>query len=103
MKNVPFCVCYTFPHFHPRDGERASYKGLRLMLDVLSRHHALREATDGISLYILNTIDSLTTAHNSGLRKVSGKYNLNSSRNDIIGVEASINWLNVYFFKSQNK
>ena len=22
MKNVPFCVCYTFPHFHPRDGEK---------------------------------------------------------------------------------
>ena len=56
-------------------GERASYKGLRLLLDVLSRHHALREATDGISLKIFNTMNRLTTAPNSGLRKVSGKYN----------------------------
>ena len=51
-----------------------------------------------------NTIDSLTSAHNSGLRKISGKSAiLNSSRNDVIGVEASITWLNVDYFKLQKQ
>ena len=76
MKSVLFCILlYVSSFSSKRMGETASYKGLRLLLDVLSRHYALREATDGISLHIFNTIDNLTTAHNSGLRKVSGKYN----------------------------
>ena len=74
IRSIP-CLLHISSFSSKRMGERASYKGLRLLLNVLSRHHALKEATDPISFKTFNTFDSLTTAHNSSLRKVSGKYN----------------------------